>query len=139
MSDAKVLELITEIRRLSAFGQLARDNTITFPQAVDIIEFLEQGGEKREVAALKEMIAERDSKIAKLHGATGGLKKRINKLEAAAVEGDDLIDNNRRLGRIASQAAEFVTHLVSNSTYVDETGEPISEHPLFVRLVQELK
>jgi len=141
MEDATLARArIKEVRDLTAqYGKLVQERTLSFPEVAEIIGYFEEGGEDTALIDADEKIAELTAKLNKSHGAAGGLTRRINKLEAALSETNNVKTNNAKLGRISSFAYELLEYCDKDiNKMVDETGESLTEHPLYVRLRAEI-
>lgn len=140
MNDNEVITLIDDVKDLGGrYGLMASANTLSYPQVMGIISYLEGDGESRAVAALEVRVAERDGRIAALNGTTGGLQKRINKLQKQLEDQTTLKENNRKLSRIANAASDLVTNLAAaDDEYNSSSGETLEEHPLYARLAAEV-
>lgn len=131
---------IKEVRDLGLkYGKLVNDRTLSFPVVAEIIDYYESDGEDQALVDAEATIAELTAKLNKSHGAAGGLTRRINKLEAALSETRNVKDNNARLARISSFAYELIAYCDQDiHKMVDETGESLTEHPLYIRLRAEI-
>ncbi len=140
MDSKQTRTQIKEVRDLTKkYGPLVKERQLSFPDVMDIIAYYEDDGENQAVIDAEQKVVEMQDKLSRAQGATGGLQKRINNLEAQVSEMANVKANNATLARIANHAADMVAYVVKpNNNYLDGNGEALQDLPLFVRLVQEI-
>lgn len=139
MSTEQVVTQIREVRELGTkYGPLVKERQLSFPVVSAIIDYYEEDGESEAVQIAEAKAEEYRTKLHKAQGAAGGLTKRINKLEEELDSLRAVQDNNRRLSRISGYAAELVEHLERCPPFIDEGGDALTEHPMYIALRAEI-
>lgn len=131
---------IKEVRDLTKqYGPLVKTRSLNFPEILDIINYYEEDGESQAVIDADATVADYKQRLSAAQGATGGLTKRINKLEQQLQEMSNVKSNNATLARIANHAFDLIEHLNKTANqYVDVNGDALTELPLYARLNTEI-
>jgi hypothetical protein len=128
------------VRALGAkYGRLVEGRTLTFPIVAEIIDYYENDGESEAIREADAKVAEMQKRLSAAQGASGGLTRRINRLEKQLEEMSNIKANNAKLARISSFAAELVEYCDKDlNKHLDVKGDSLNENPLYVRLRAEL-
>lgn len=130
-------QILDEIERLSAYGQLARNNTYNLPDVVAVLDYVRNPDNAEEAHTV--LVDTLRTELRQARGAIGGLTKQNKQLKEALEDAAAIQDQNRKMARLCNLVADLVNCRTFPTWVSKHDGTRLEDYLPMQEILLELK